>query len=176
MEKLEKEYGLRHLFLGLVAIFSLILLLVVVFSDNSDRSNTSIQQQTQLLKQNEALDEFGAYLQGQYYIKQALVSPATAKFPPLDFIVHRLNDDRYEVVSYVDSQNSFGALLRSSWNVVFKYQGGKTYLERMTVNGKVVYPIKESDDYKRQQEIQKETQKLLEQIESEQEKLKSWGY
>ncbi|MDP3015321.1 MAG: hypothetical protein Q8N28_02830 [bacterium] len=128
----------------------------MLFGGNNENNPSTQTQQT--------LDDIDIYIQGQYYVKQALKSPSTAKFSPLDFIVHRLNDDRYEVVSCVDSQNSFSAMLRSSWNVVFKYQNGKTYLEKMTINGKVVYSVQQSKETQR--EIEK-TQKLLDDLQKE---------
>jgi hypothetical protein len=172
-EKSKKKYGIKHLILGLAIFFFFIMIFAL---GNSEDNHSSQTQQISIQKQDETLDDFGAYLQGQYYVKQTLKSPATANFPPLDFLVNRLDDNRFEVVSYVDSQNSFGALLRTDWNVVFQHQNGKTYLEKMVLNGKVVYPVEESDAYKQNQEIQKEAQRLLDQIDSEQEKLKSWGY
>ncbi len=171
-EKPKKKYGMKHLILGL-AIF--IFFIMIFASGNSEDNHSSQTQQIPTQKQDEALDDFGAYLQGQYYVKQALKSPATASFSLSDFLVNRLDDNRFEVVSYVDSQNSFGALLRIDWNVVFQYQNEKTYLEKMVLDGKVVYPVEESDAYKQNQQNQKEIQRLLEQIESEQEKLKYPG-
>lgn len=172
-EKSEKKYGIRHFIFGSV-IF--IISFVMFFGGNNGNNPSSQTQQIPTQKQDETLDDIGAYLQGQYYIKQILKSPATASFPPLALLVRRLNDNRYEVVSYVDSQNSFGALLRTSWNVVFQYQNEKTYLEKMIFDGKVIYPVEESDAYKQNQINQKEIQRLIDQIDIEQEKLKSWGY
>lgn len=135
LEKPKKKFGVYHAILVFVILFFLLVIIVSLTSDNGNNNySASISK-----NQNETFDDLDAYIQGQYYVKQVLKSPATVKFPPTDFLVHRLNDNRFEVVSYVDSQNSFGAMLRSSWNVVFKYQGGKTYLEKIVVNGKVVY-------------------------------------
>lgn len=170
-EKSKKKYGMKHLILGLAIFF----FFIMIFGGNSGNNSSPQTQQIPTQKQDEALDDFGAYLQGQYYVKQILKSPATASFPSLDFLVNRLDDNRFEVVSYVDSQNSFGALLRTNWNVVFQYQNEKTYLKKMVLDGKVVYPVEENDAYKQNQKNQEEIQRLLEQIESEQEKLKYPG-
>ena len=165
-EKPKKNYGIKH------AIFVIFLLVVIfefvsyLFYKKNDNNATPQTQQTSSQKQNETLDEIDAYIQGQYYVKQILKSPATAKFPPIAIMVHHLKDsNRYEVVSYVDSQNSFGALLRSSWNVLFSYQDGKTNLERIVVDGKVVYPI-QGTSKETKQEIEK-TQKLLDDLQKE---------
>jgi hypothetical protein len=73
-------------------------------------------------------------------------SPATANFPYMDYQAKNLGDNRFIVSSYVDSQNAFGALLRSNWVVTIQYLGGDDYesdnwkLETMTINGEKVYP------------------------------------
>jgi hypothetical protein len=86
-----------------------------------------------------------AYLQSQGYVKNALKSPASAKFP-YSYEIRNLPDNRFVVSSYVDSQNSFGAMLRSNWVVTLQYLGGNEFegkswkLEAMTVDGERVYP------------------------------------
>ncbi len=86
-----------------------------------------------------------AYLQSQAYVKNALKSPASADFPSA-YDIRDLGDNRFVVSSYVDSQNSFGAMLRSDWVVTVQYLGGNEFegkswkLEAMTVDGQRVYP------------------------------------
>lgn len=47
---------------------------------------------------------------------QQLKAPATAKWPMLEVArVDTLRDSLYRVTSYVDAQNAFGALLRTSY-------------------------------------------------------------
>lgn len=143
----------------------ILLIVFIVFLGILFSSNNTYTSQIPTQKQSETLDDLDIYIQGQYYVKQVLKSPASAVFPYTDFIVHRLNNNRFEVISYVDSQNSFGALLRSSWNVVFQYQNGKTYLEKMVFDGKVVYPV-QGVSKETKQEIEK-TQKLLDDLQKE---------
>ncbi len=143
-EKQKNKNRERYLILGLVILIFLIVFSLLAGRDNGYEDNLVGPSQTQqTLPQNKTLDDIDAYIQGQYYVKQGLKSPATAKFPPNVFFVHRFDDNRYEVISYVDSQNSFGAMLRSNWNVVFKYQNGKVYLERMIISGKTIYQSKD---------------------------------
>ena len=54
------------------------------------------------------------------FVKRELVSPTTAKFPGMVFgeargHIKRLPDHKYRIVSYVDSQNSFGAMIRTNF-------------------------------------------------------------
>ena len=58
-----------------------------------------------------------------------LKAPSTAKFPSFydnGVAAERLPDgSTYRVVGYVDSQNSFGAMIRSQWEVQLDWSDGK---------------------------------------------------
>lgn len=62
-------------------------------------------------------------------VESALKAPATAEFPSIfsDDIKMQRNKDIVAVQSYVDSQNSFGAMIRSEWIVQFKVINISTY-------------------------------------------------
>lgn len=56
---------------------------------------------------------------------QILKAPATAQFPPFDEMIVNGSDGRYSVSGFVDSQNSYGATIRSNYtyNVEKDYNG-----------------------------------------------------
>jgi hypothetical protein len=56
-------------------------------------------------------------------VKNKLVSPATSDFAYLDRKVFRRGKWRYDISSYVDSENAFGATLRTNWVCNIQYQG-----------------------------------------------------
>lgn len=59
-------------------------------------------------------------------VTKMLKSPSTAKFPYLtdDGVkVTKLDKDKYLVSSYVDSENSFGAMIRETYTVTIILQG-----------------------------------------------------
>lgn len=62
-------------------------------------------------------------------VESALKAPSTAEFPSIfsDDIKMQRNKDIVAVQSYVDSQNSFGAMIRSEWIVQFKVINISTY-------------------------------------------------
>lgn len=68
-----------------------------------------------------------AYTLSKQIVTSALKAPSTADFPWLDFKVTRVDDYTYNVVSYVDAENSFGAKIRSNWYVQLRYKGGDKY-------------------------------------------------
>lgn len=57
----------------------------------------------------------------QYYVKEKLKSPRSAKFPwSYDaYQITHLADDQYKITSYVDAQNKYGALIRHTFTVHF---------------------------------------------------------
>jgi hypothetical protein len=61
----------------------------------------------------------------EYVIKDLLKSPSTAEFSKTK--AYELSDqkDVWVVNGYVDSQNGFGAMIRSSWEVQLDYRDGK---------------------------------------------------
>jgi hypothetical protein len=61
-----------------------------------------------------------AYVMSQDFVKQQLRAPATADFPswPDEYRVSVLGNCQYQVQSYVDAQNGFGALIRSNYSAV----------------------------------------------------------
>lgn len=57
----------------------------------------------------------------QKYILPHLKAPSTAKFPSLNSAkIQKKNNRTYIVTLYVDSQNEFGAIIRSYWDVKLK--------------------------------------------------------
>ena len=73
-------------------------------------------------------DNVYACMYVRYYVQGRLVSPGSAKFP--DCWAQRITfiePNKWEVLSYVDSQNSFGGLMRSNYDIVLKYLGNDKY-------------------------------------------------
>lgn len=69
-----------------------------------------------------------AYVTSQTFVKLNLKAPATADFPTKSQakIFQSFDDDNiWEVTSYVDAQNSFGALIRSNFYVKIEYVPAK---------------------------------------------------
>lgn len=57
-------------------------------------------------------------LAGQKFMEKSLRAPSTAKFAPLfKSQIKKIKTGHYTVSSYVDSQNGFGAMIRSNYTV-----------------------------------------------------------
>jgi len=66
-----------------------------------------------------------AWTMAQQFIKQYLKSPSTARFDDQSYerAVSYLGDGRYVVSGWVDSQNGFGAMLRSHFRMELRCDG-----------------------------------------------------
>lgn len=71
-------------------------------------------------------------------VKAQLKAPSTAKFPGVifganEYKIYSMPDGAYRVFSWVDSQNSFGAMVRSKWMVEFKQSNGQWQASKVSV-------------------------------------------
>jgi len=98
-----------------IAIFVMI---VVMFNSCGKTSTTS---------KGPEVDNTTAWVMVQDYVSSALKAPSTAKFPPsFDEGVHisETGYQTYECRGYVDSQNSFGAMMRTNFTCTVRHVGG----------------------------------------------------
>jgi len=68
--------------------------------------------------------KFGIYKNTTKLIEGKLKSPSTAKFQEFDEkLVKDLGGNQYKVSGYVDSENGFGANIRSNWHCTVTIEG-----------------------------------------------------
>ena len=182
IEKIKKKsrglyYALVSLYILVVSTASAVALFtcIAIIGQSGDSSSEKSYNYVPPKNENEKLDDISAYIEAQEYVKQALKSPSTAKFPATDFLAHSFGDNEYEVISYVDSQNSFGAMIRSNWNVQFQMLNNNQQkkLTQLSINGNVVYPVEKSKAYQGQQKIKQQAAELQKEIEGMQNQLES---
>lgn len=91
----------------LLVIFGLIFLFFKCTCSKSDEEK--VIQNAQDLRAT-------AYFNSQECVKDLLKSPSTAEFPyGSEQFVTQIDEDTFIINSYVDSQNSFGAMLRTQY-------------------------------------------------------------
>lgn len=162
-KKTERILGMIFIPLGILVF--LYMLFAGSGSSTSISTNTNSPTKTDSL--TKAVDNLDIYISAQEFVRRGLKAPATAKFPVLPYNVVALGDNRYKITSYVDSQNSFGALLRSDWSVVMKKNGDRWQLERMVVDGSVVYdPVQSKKNTEELKTLIDQTQKKLDEAEA----------
>lgn len=105
----------KALFVAIIAIF----LGIGFVNDNTPTVEISPEQK--IVQTKEKASSFFS----KSYIKGILKSPSTAKFSTSPSVTQDETDKNvFEISSHVDSQNGFGAMIRSSWSVKAQYIGG----------------------------------------------------
>lgn len=96
---------------SLFILFSLFLIFKLISGNNSEQTSNEIKKYT----------KEDALAHSQVFIESKLSSPASAKFDSSIEEIVQINDTIFRVNSFVDSQNGFGALIRSKYscNVIF---------------------------------------------------------
>ena len=101
-----RKYGIAEIiikvFIGLIILAAVISL----FTNNKNHSSP---------------DKYDAYVMMGKFVKDKLKSPKTAEFESISTITYKNEGDVWAFVSYVDSQNSFGALIRTNFSIGMRY-------------------------------------------------------
>lgn len=77
-------------------------------------------------RKQDCSDTNSAFIMSQTFVKESLKAPSTAKFPYMtdsnDIGAVITGDCKFEVYSYVDAQNGFGAMIRSRYTINMEYR------------------------------------------------------
>lgn len=114
----------KYVFLIIGGLFLWMILMFNMCSSEDYGSSVSNYDKTEYNQKHDAP------LNARGFVKQRLKSPSTAKFPPTNTAtVSKTPNGTYIVSSYVDSQNGFGATIRTNWVAEIEYlPGGKVKL------------------------------------------------
>ena len=84
---------------------------------------------THPLPQADTSDEWDAYWMAKQFVTDSLKCPTTATFPSSDAsgVTVDYSGGQWNVVGYVDAQNSFGAMIRSTYVVSMEYKGDRRW-------------------------------------------------
>jgi len=109
-----------------VLIIAVVLISVMfflgIFSDGSSTDNST------------STNKFLAYDYAEQFVKKELKSPSTADFPGFSEKKEHISDmggGRYKISSWVDSQNSFGAQIRTSFSCIIIFDGENVRCEQL---------------------------------------------
>lgn len=138
-EKKKEDNVKSNIFVGVIFVgimYWIVSMIMDVGNDNSNSENekkdiidpalTEIVYDSVLQKVDTFhIEKATAYYMSQYFVKQKLKSPATAKFPTYDPSLFNekilyMGKGRYLITSYVDSQNSFGGLMRTKYRCIVR--------------------------------------------------------
>lgn len=82
---------------------------------------------------DERLKIYGAYDSAVAAVKANLKAPATAKFGDMGNSEIKRSDTQWKVQGYVDSENSFGANIRSNYVVILEYRSDNDSFDIMDI-------------------------------------------
>ena len=107
-----------------IKLFVIIILIIAIFYwvstiplDSVPNSYSSPSTNSNWKTQD---NSYSAYLMMQEFVKKRLKSPSTAKFPNFYLNtdhIKKISNQTYQITSYVDSQNTFGAMIRTKFLV-----------------------------------------------------------
>lgn len=120
MEKENKSFSILHTKLKASHIFLILVLVVIMFMMFGGSDSTSNTKTSSPTSSDYAV---ASYVQAKNFVSSVLKSPSTADFPFFGEGV-KVGTNTYKVSSYVDSQNGFGAMIRSNYIITLKFNGG----------------------------------------------------
>lgn len=82
----------------------------------------------------------GVYVLAKKCVKNHLKAPSTAEFTEMwDCGFSKGDDNIYMMTGYVDSENSFGAMLREQWSIMAEVNGDKVSLVMVTIGDQMYF-------------------------------------
>lgn len=112
--------------LSLITI-AFFIFLAIGSGDNNDNATDGNSSNT---------NKFLAYNYAEEFVKDNLKSPSTAKFPDTTEKMNHiteLGENEYQINSWVDSQNSFGAMIRSNFSCKIIFDGDKVSVKNLQI-------------------------------------------
>lgn len=81
------------------------------------------------INERDSKQRFDAYYYSVEEIKTKLKAPSTAKFASMrESVIQKNNKTKYTVISHVDSQNGFGAMVRTRFFCYIEFPGENEYI------------------------------------------------
>ena len=118
-EEEKKKQRSNPVFGVLIVIFLGLGLFKLISSDNAG-GNSNVIQSTESISWEEQDHSIGAWVFTTMQMKEKLKSPRSAKFPGFDKRFVQKDGTTYTITSYVDAQNSFGALIRKNFKATVR--------------------------------------------------------
>lgn len=107
-----------------------IILFVLKCGCDSDATQHSLESSSGTTK------KFLAYNYAEEFVKKRLKAPGTAEFPKTSEKINHitsLGGEKYMIDSWVDSQNGFGALIRSRFTCKVIFENGSVRAENLII-------------------------------------------
>lgn len=110
---------------GFLLVVAIVVLIIVANLGSGGGSSPAGGGSGGVTVQHEAVE---AYVVCQQFVEDRLKAPSTAEFGgPYSQVTAHNGGGRYTVDTYVDAQNSFGAMIRTDFTCVVQHKSGDTY-------------------------------------------------
>lgn len=119
--------GIRNFFISAFWVFVVFMVMGAISGNGSDSKAFVASGGSITTPTGYVIDKHGAVASCQMQVEDSLKSPKTAKFPnpwASESSKPKLKGNTWEQIVTVDSQNGFGALIRSSWLCVIDGSDG----------------------------------------------------
>ena len=128
-----QEFNKQRRIFNLIAGGVVLIVFVWLLSPSSKKTTSHTSSQSS--SYNQYGDIHGAWAYMQIFVEQRLKSPKSADFPFGGGTYHTkdLGGGRYEVNSYVDAKNAFGANIRTHFNGVIRRKDSGWVLEYLNL-------------------------------------------
>ncbi|HEY3323780.1 MAG TPA: hypothetical protein VGP72_25235 [Planctomycetota bacterium] len=113
-----------------IFLLSVPVIICVLLWQNANKASSNTTATPTAPKAPPTADEINenAYYAAEIYVQRFLKARSSAKFPWYSrSYVPPLGDSKYAVAAYVDSQNSFGAMIRNNFTCVLLHKGGDNF-------------------------------------------------
>lgn len=109
-------------------------------SSYSSSSSSSSYSSSSSKKYDEDDIKAGVYVLAKKCVKNHLKAPSTAEFTAMsDCGFSKGEGNIYMMTGYVDSQNSFGAMLQEQWSIMAEVSGDKVSLVMLTIGDEMYF-------------------------------------
>ena len=109
-------------------------------SSYSSNSSSSSSSGSSSKKQDDDEIKASVYVLAKNCVKNHLKAPSTAKFSEMWECAFQKGDGNiYMMTGYVDSQNSYGAMLQEQWSIMAEVSGDKASLVMLTIGDQVYF-------------------------------------
>lgn len=109
-------------------------------SSYSSNSSSSSYSSSSGKKQDDDEIKASVYVLAKKCVKNHLKAPSTAKFSEMwECAFQKGEGNVYMMTGYVDSQNSYGAMLQEQWSIMAEVNGDKASLVMLTIGDQVYF-------------------------------------
>lgn len=109
-------------------------------SSYSSNSSSSSSSGSSSKKQDDDEIKASVYVLAKKCVKNHLKAPSTAKFSEMwECAFQKGEGNIYMMTGYVDSQNSYGAMLQEQWSIMAEVNGDKASLVMLTIGDQIYF-------------------------------------